>query len=76
MAAAKKSTAKKPVAKKTYTQAEVEEIIKKAFKEANNPVPNAANRRKMMEQMQQEQMDRKMRAAAKKRGVPTPTKKK
>lgn len=70
MAAAKKPAAKKPAVKKTYTQAEVEEIIKKAFKEANNPVPNAANRRKMMEQMQQEQMDRKMKEAAKRRGVP------
>lgn len=70
MATAKKPAAKKPTVRKTYTQAEVEQIIRKAFREANNPIPNAANRAKMAEQMQQEEMDKKMRAAAKKRGVP------
>jgi len=56
---------KKPVTR--YTQEEVDALIKQAYKNAGNPLPSPARRRKMMEQMQQETMDRKMRAAAKKR---------
>lgn len=62
-------TKKKPPVKR-YTQEEVEAMIRQAYKDAGSPLPSLANRRKMMEQMTQTQMDRQMRAAAKKRGVP------
>ena len=54
---------KKPATR--YTQEEVDALIKQAYKNAGNPLPSPARRRKMMEQMQQETMDRRMREAAK-----------
>ena len=58
-----------------YTQEEVEAIVRQAYKDAGADLPTPANRRKMMEQMRNATMDRKMREAAKKAGVPMKKKK-
>ena len=71
--------AKKPEAKKKptkrYTQEEVEAMIRKAYKDAGANLPSPAARRQMMEQMQNAEMDKRMRAAAKAHGVPMKNKK-
>ena len=59
-----------------YTQEEVEAIVRQAYKDAEAPLPTLANRRKMMEQMRNATMDRKMKAAGNKAGVPMKKKKK
>ena len=66
---AKKPEAKKKPTKK-YTQAEVEAMIRKAYKDAGADLPSPAARRQMMEQMQNAEMDKKMKAAARRAGVP------
>jgi|5_EtaG_2_1085323.scaffolds.fasta_scaffold13730_3 hypothetical protein len=75
MPLAPKPKAKKKTPVKTYTQAEVEAMIRKAYKDAGADLPTPANRRKMMEQMQQAEMDKKMKAATKRAGVPMKNKK-
>tara|TARA_S200002703_G_scaffold5684_1_gene6464 strand:+ start:251 stop:460 length:210 start_codon:yes stop_codon:yes gene_type:complete len=53
-----------------FTQEEVEAIVRQAYRDAGSALPSAANRRRMIEQMQQGEMDRKMKAAAAKAGIP------
>ncbi len=60
--------AKKPV--KRITQEEVEARIKAANKKANDMTPSPAMQKKMAEQMRNKKIDDKMKAAAKKAGVP------
>ena len=75
MPLAPKPKTKKKTPVKTYTQAEVEAIIRKAYKDAGADLPSPANRRKMMEQMSNAEIDAKMKTAAKARGVPMKKKK-
>jgi len=70
MPLAPKPKAKKKAVIKRYTQAEVEAMIRQAYKDAGADLPSPANRRKMMEQMSNAEIDRKMKAAAKAKGVP------
>jgi len=50
---------------KMYTQAEVNAAIKKAMADAKNPVPNKAKMAKMSRMQKEAEMDKKMKAAAK-----------
>ena len=50
---------------KMYTQAQVDAAIRKAMKDAKNPVPNKAKMAKMSKMQKEADMDKKMKAAAK-----------
>lgn len=48
-----------------YTQAQVDAAIRKAVKDAKNPVPSKAKMVKMSKMQKEADMDKKMKAAAK-----------
>ena len=50
---------------KMYTQAQVDAAIRKAMKEAKNPVPNKTKMAKMANMQKTAEIDKKMKAAAK-----------
>ena len=54
---------------KMYTQAQVDRMIAEARKEAKNPIPSARKQAAMKKRLAQKAMDRKMKAAAKKKRV-------
>lgn len=50
---------------KMYTQAQVDAAIRKAMRDAKNPVPNKAKMAKMAKMQKTAETDKKMKAAAK-----------
>ena len=68
--AAAKAKAKKAQPKpKMYTQAQVDKMLAAARKQANNPIPSPKKQAAMKKRLAEEAMDKKMKAAAKRKRV-------
>jgi hypothetical protein len=68
--AAAKAKAKKDQPKpKMYTQAQVDKMLAAARKQANNPIPSPKKQAAMKKRLAEEAMDKKMKAAAKRKRV-------
>jgi len=68
--AAAKAKAKKDQPKpKMYTQAQVDKMLATARKQANNPIPSPKKQAAMKKRLAEEAMDKKMKAAAKRKRV-------
>jgi len=68
--AAAKAKAKKDQPKpKMYTQAQVDKMLAASRKQANNPIPSPKKQAAMKKRLAEEAMDKKMKAAAKRKRV-------